>query len=76
MIVYVVLNSKFKDYLLQSLRGIARLFGCKDCCKEEYQNNEKEVEIDLVTQKSVSEIAQQSPSYLHRQRDKRSPVFV
>ena len=76
MIVYVILNSKFKDYLLQSQRGIARLFGCKDCCKEEYQNNEKEVEIDLVTQKSVLEIAQQSPSYLHRQRDNRSPVFV
>ena len=43
---------------------------------EEHQNKEKEDEIDLVTQKSVLEIAQQSPSYLHIQRDNRSPVFV
>ena len=76
MIVYVVLNSKFKEYLLQSLRGIAGFFGCKDCCMQEHQNKEQEDEIDLVTQKSVLEIAQQSPSYLHIQRDNRSPVFV
>ena len=78
MIVYVVLNSKFKEHLLQVFRDIANFISCNKCKKDSVYNESREDATELFTRKTFTESypVQNSPIQMHDITDNRSPVFV
>ena len=75
MIVYVVLNSKFKEHLLHTFRDVGTFIGCNHCTQAFHENN-REDNMELETKSSFIETKQRSPNNSHQNEDDRSPVFV
>ena len=84
MIVYVVLNSKFKEHFLQMFQDIGSAIRCKTCKRnardERRENNMEELfrTSTEYTQKTLLEksITQSRPNMIHDVTDNRAPVFV
>ena len=78
MIVYVVLNSKFKEHLLQMFSDMGNFLGCNQYQKRSVHNQSPQDNTEQLTLKTVTETCpgQNSPILLHDMTDNRTPVFV
>ena len=78
MIVYVVLNSKFKEHLLQMFRDMGNFMGCNKCQEDFVHNQIPQDNTEQLTPKTFTESChgQNSPMMLYDITDNRTPVFV
>ena len=81
MVVYVILNSKFKEHLVEIFQDVWTMLGCKTCKSKSGTNEVQEetfcnaLQLDKTIGKETT-VVLETPKLSRNLKDKRSPVYV